>query len=57
MGITNQKGWAILLQTISLIIIIAFFFAIIIHSGKDEKNTQQSNRPLNLEPYNPNQSK
>jgi hypothetical protein len=58
MSIIEQKGSSLFIQTIFVIILLSFLFAVIIHVTKDDnKIQQQSERPINLEPFNPNNTK
>jgi hypothetical protein len=57
MSITEQKGSSLFIQTIFVIILVSFLFAVIIHVTKDDNKIQQNERPINLEPFNPNSTK
>ncbi len=56
MSIINQKGTSLFLQTLSIILLLAFFCAVIIQINRDSDSgiNRQSDRPINLEPYRPN---
>lgn len=57
MSITEQKGSSLFIQTIFVIILVSFLFAVIILVTKDDNKIQQNERPINLEPFNPNSTK